>query len=210
MPIEYLDEDGNKLEGFTQEELDEAREEAKEEITTEHEESKQELESQIEEQKKLVEEKEEELSKAANKDTNFKKLRDSKNEAEKKLTDLESKIDEKLQGIESKINDSGMERMFNEAAKGDKDLAEKVKVAYNSFKGEPKDAKEVEERLSNAVTLAGGNTAVNPLNAPGVGAGAGSPPGGQLISKGKISESAKDILPKLGITEEEAKEGGII
>jgi len=209
---EFFDADGNVVEAFTSDEVEEKIEEAKEERA---EEIKAEMAVEIEESKERIESLEDEvksateaLEKGDDKAKNFGNLRRAKEAAEKELEDFKKNTTEKLSALESKMSSKDIDDQSLIMAEGDKSLADKISFYYKGFQGEPKDAKERDERFKNALLLAnGGESNYLPGN---IISGAGGTPTPAGNAKGKISEEAKGVARNLGITDEELKASKLI
>ena len=124
---------------------------------------KQELEQIRSEKAKLEENKlksDVELEKLRSKDYSFKRLRDMTKEEMEKLSETElelKKQHEQLEDEQRSFRRSTLETYKSDAveriAKNDKDLAKKIKAAFDEFKGEAEDRKSIEERVIKAYRL---------------------------------------------------------
>jgi hypothetical protein len=196
--MELFDQDGNIVEAFTKEELDQQLIEAKSE-----------LETKIAEQEKIINEKEEALGKEGDKENNFVKLRKAKETAEKQLEAMKTELEGKISEVKSEVSKRDFENAVAQLAGDDEDAKSKIKFHYDNFKGDPKDDKERAERLENAFILATGSKPLRSV--PGSIVSTGSPyipPASK--TQGKISEGAKTLAGNLGLTEEDLKKHKLI
>ena len=205
MSDELYDEDGKIVEGAkSPEDIEIELDKVKEEVKAEAEENSKVLANEITTLQDTIEEKEKELDKVGDKDLNFGKLRKQKEEAEKRLTDMKGDLESKIAGVEEKINNSKVDNEINKLANGDSELADKIKYHLNNFKpDEEQDSKKKEEnfksRLDNAFLLANGKSN-NSLSMDAVSSGGDYVP---LSENKPISEDAKDVARKLGLSDKE-------
>ena len=206
--MSYYDQNGEEVDGvMSPEEVQALLAENEAESQRLIEEAHVAAEEQANEVGRLLAEKEAELEKLHNKDMNFGRLR-GKTEADgSKIAALEKQIDEMKGGIISqidKINQVMSEKEVSEAilvaTGGDRELAEKVKTFYKTFNGAPKDAKEMQQRIDNSLTLAGGGRTTI------VGANVYSAAGGTFQSdnvggQSKWTDTQKELGRNLGITD---------
>lgn len=217
---ELFDKEGNLVDNvFTQEELDaklsEERTKAIEDANADRQEEIDKLNEQITTKEKELETAKEELTKEKDKDKNLGGQRKIIEAKEKEVEDLKTKVSEiekitgeKITKIEGEIKDRTISQMIEVLAPGDKDLADKIKFHYDNFKGEPKDLKEIQQRIENAYVLATGGRPQNPLTGEVISSSGGvgpKPSGG-----GKVSEEVMDVAKKMGITEQEMKKHKLI
>jgi len=202
----FKDEDGNEVEAVPIEEVEEQISQAKEEAKAEAEEAfntaKEEHESELEELQSRIDEKEKELEKAGDKNVNFKKLRESKEALEKEKQDIEKKFNEKIEEVitplKEEIKSSKISSEIERLANGDKALEEKIKFHFDSFKGEPENDEQRAERLKNAHILAtGGEKKPNISSSPGAGTGGGLPGGFSPAGDKKLTGKQKEIGSKM-------------
>ncbi len=193
-----------KAEGvITQEKLDEKLEEFKSEKIKEAEGV---TETHKEELKKLTDkitELEEDDGGDPKKKDNLVRLRKKAEAAEEILKKVDEKYKGELDGIKKEIKDGKIDSAIKRIVGDDTELQDKVKLHYDNFKGEPKDAKEVKERIENAYILATGSKPVSSLSSDVIGTGKGGFPRTEI--KGKISEDGASVAEKLGISKEDLK-----
>lgn len=178
-------------------EAEKTRTEGVETLTKAHGEKTTELQGKIDELTETME-------KLGDKDQNFAKLRKKKEENEEILKKVDEKYQGEIAGIRAEVREEKLNTAINAIVGEDKEVAEKVKLHYGNFKGEPKDRKEMIERIQNAYILATGSKPESLLNSDIIKSGGGSPP--NLKDKGgKVSEDGKAVAEKMGISEEELK-----
>jgi len=221
---EFYDENGNPVEAYTPEEVEEKvselKEEIKEEVLSEQEEKVEELKSQIEEKDKLIKTLEEDIEKAADKNHNFKSLREKlekteeeKKELEEKLSGVEKTIDEKVKGLKEELTQKEIDEKVKKLAGGDEELEKKIKFHLQNFK-EPaeedptKRREQIEKQIENAFILAsGGKKSTDILSKEGVAGTSGGFVPKSPSSTGSVkdvSEEAKELAKKhLGLTDED-------
>jgi len=209
MSSAYYNESGDEVAGVlspeeVQQQLDDKEVEMQKTIDEAQTASQEELQS-IQQQ---LADKEEEMTKLQDKDRNFGAFR-KKSEADKtEMNELKKQIDELKGGLIGqidKINQVLSDKTISEAvmrvAGGDKEVADKVKFFYNQFSGTPKDEKEMQSRLDNALILATGGKS-NVMSGQVYSAGAGSSFANNVVgSVGKWSDEQKDFARKVGITD---------
>jgi len=216
----FFDTDGNEVEAYTTEEVNEqiesAREAGKEELAEEMEE----LKGQIAEKDNKIKELEELMEGGDDKSRNFANLRKAKEKAERerdeanqKLLNLGQEIDTKIKGVKEEIAQSRINEEIKKRAGGDIELEKKIKFYYNQFKpDEEKDPNKKEEnfinRLNAAELLATGGKAISPLENVAGTRGGYVPPAtkpGEKISE-DIKQMAKE---KMGLTDDDFKIAGL-
>ncbi len=213
---EYFDEEGNKVEAFTPDEVEEKlieeREKAMEEANALREEEISGLNEEIEAKEKELEDARQALIGEKDKEKNLSGQRKIIETRENEINNLKKELDsvkkthqDEIDGIKKSVSEARLEEMISSVSDGDESLKEKVKFFYNNFKGEPSDTKEVKERIKNAYILAtGGNSGIN-LSGDIV-SGAGSSPSPVTdIPEGKVSPEAIPLAKKFGITDQELK-----
>lgn len=237
---DLFDKDGKPVEdALTKEELDAMIEKAKEETKKETEEALSgEVEKTIEEYKGTITGLEEELdknneeleklSKLGTKDFNFRRLEESrdkmeeeKKELEDKLKGIEGTIDKKVGEVREEIGQKSIDDAIGKMAGEDKDLAEKIKFHFNSFKPDDEEdplkrAENFTKRLENAHVLATGLKPQSSLGGNVVSSAGGyaAPAPTKVGGPGKVSEDTKDMgKSMMGLKDEDfkkAEEKGLI
>lgn len=219
--VKVFDEDNNPLEGFLSPEdvdakIEKAAEEAAIKATEALDVKISEVQTKFDKEMKLKDKKIQELkddldSDLSDEDKNWKKTREKIEQLEKDKVEMEATFGKKLDEISGKISDSKIDTRINNLAKGDKELKDKISVHYNSFEGEPKNEKEIQERLKNAVILAGGDASdVNVLNGGAIRTGAGVIPGETKSTEKLDNPESKDVGNKIGLSDKELKDGKLI
>lgn len=193
-----------KAEGImTQEQLDEKLEEFKTQKTEETEKTATEHKEELKKLTDKITELEEDDGGDPKKKDNLVRLRKAKETAEEILKKVDEKYKGEIDGIKKEIKDGKVNSAIKRIVGDDSELQEKVKLHYDNFKGEPKDIKEVKERIENAYILATGSKPVSSLNSDIIGTGKGGFPRTEI--KGKVSTDGASVAKKLGISDEELK-----
>jgi chromosome segregation ATPase len=231
---QLFDSESNEVEAFTEEEVNEKIKEAKEEaiaeanqlreeeintLTTEKEEIEQSLESLKTENEDLKSQMEEAGGEGDegddDKNKNWERLRKAKEASDKKVKELEEKmagfdkkIEEKVGELSSKQLEDHKEELLKDF---DKDTKEKIDFHYKSFQGVPANKKEMDERVKNAVILATGGQPKNPFSGSNVSSTGGIGKVFEEEPKEKLSSpDSADVGKKLGLSDKDMKEGGLI
>jgi len=218
---EFLDANGNAVEAFTPEEvegkLEEEREQAVLDTNALREEEIKVLSGGLEEKETELEELRKELAGEKDKDKNLGGQRKVIETKEEEIEKLKVEMDgirktnqDEIAGIKKSVSENRLLEMITSITDGDSALEEKIKFHYDNFRGEPKDTKEVKERIKNAYILA---TDGKPnMNISGsIISGAGSAPVPKTgIPEGKVSPEALSVAKKLGITDQEIKKHKLI
>ena len=118
---------------------------------------------------------------------------------------------EKMDTSDFQIFGEIMKEAIKKMSGGDEELEKKVKFYYDQFATPDEDTDEKrEERVKNALTLATGAKPVNPLGGSAISSAGGATPGIPAGGQDKISEGAKDVAGKLGISEKTLKKHKVI
>lgn len=165
----------------------------------------------VKELEEKIDEKDEKIQNLKDKDQNFENLREKKEEIEKEkeeaeghIGELEQKLDKRISKVRDDFASDKLMADINRRAGGDEDLAQKMKEHYDSFKGDPEDEKEREERLDKAETLATGSGQT--VNSSQTRSGVGTPQTGGK-KKGEISDEGKEFgKEKFGLEEDDFDE----
>jgi hypothetical protein len=227
MCAKLFDEQGNTVEALTPEEvetkLNEVREVTIEETNKLRDEEVTDLSGQMEAKEKELEEAKAALEAEKNKDKNLAGQRGVIDQKNKEVEELKTQIGTLQTTIETKFAEQkteGLSKMVNSFIKGlagdDKNLTDKVKFFYDSFKlVEIKDKtpeqveEEVRQRVQNAYTIAiGGVKPSNPLNAVISSAGGAVPlanPTGE-----KISPEAAEAAKQMGLTDQDLQKHKLV
>jgi hypothetical protein len=214
---QLYDGDGNPIEAFTPEEvekqLDQARKEGEEKVEEAKATAKEETQSEMEVLQKQITEKEEEMERLSKKDANFGALRKIKEDLETKLTTKEKEFDAKIEEIKALGAKEKVESLASVLAAGDTELKDKIVFHYNSFQGTPQNEEELKKQMENAFILATGSKPADISNLFPTSSGFVPKPPTDASGKGELSDAAKEVGQKMGITDEEekrAKEQGLI
>ena len=212
--MQLFDENGNAVEAMLPEEvekkLDEIRQGAIEEANQLRQEEIDNLTSQMTEKEKLLVEKEEELSKEKSKDKNLagqRQIIGDKNVAIEKLQTeidaLKTTLATEITTIKSQGQTRVIEDMIAGVAGNNKELADKIRLHYNSFAGVPENEEKIKERIANSYVLATGTRSTNPLSSSIL-----SSAGGSIDNKpveGQLSPEAQEFGKKMGVTDLDLK-----
>jgi len=216
---EFFNEKGESIEALTVEEvetkLNEAREMAIEETNKLRQEEIDDLQLQMESKDTELEKAKKDLEVELSKDKNLagqgRIIRDKEkkiDELEEKYKGLEQKLDDKITAVETKSREKMVNSMISELSGNDKDMTNKIKFYFDSFKGEPADDNEIQQRIQNAYVLATGAKPTSPLSGATISSVGGMPvinPSGE-----KLSETGKEAAHDLGISDKELKSHKLI
>lgn len=202
-----IEQNGEQVEVFTQEELDKKVNEKIEEYKLDNP-----TEEDIKKLQEELEKKNSELKKYEDKEYNFSELRKTKEkeevarkilEEEKKA--LEAKIDEKINGVKEDIVKEKISERVKNFSNGDEELEKKILYHYNRIKDEATNDKEINKKLVDAFILA------TKRDDNDVVSGTISSFGSPVITKrqkNEIKPELKPVAEKLGITDEDIKKYG--
>jgi len=218
---EYFDELGNKVEGYSAEEvaqkLEEERLTAIEEANAARQDEIDVLNEELSNKEKALGEAQEALQKERDKDKNLGGQRRVIENKENEITELKKDIEQlkqdsqsKLMEIEKKANDSKINSLIERVSEGSKELKDKIKFFYDNFKGEPKNDEELLERIKNAYTLATGGQPSIKMTGEMISGSGNSPMPNVNIPEGKISPDVLPIAHQLGITDQDIKKHKLI
>ncbi len=218
---EFFDENGNKVEAYTMEEIEakieEEREAAIEEANINRQEEIDNLNLTLEQKEEELRIAQEELRKERDKEKNLGGQRKVIESKEEEIKNLKKDIEElkmtsisKIADIEKKFNEEKINSVIDKITEGNKELKDKVKFYYENFKGEPKDDNELMERVRNAYIIATGGQQKFNLTGEII-SSAGEPPIGNLSgSKEKLSPEALRLAKEMGITDQDLKKYKLI
>ena len=205
--MELFDKNNNPIEGALSADevsakIQEAETKNTETLNSKIEEIKTEFGGQMKEKDNKIQELTDKLDPdLSDEDRNWKEVRAAIKQLKQDKIDMKAEFDKKISGVTGVITGGKIEDKIKKIANGDKEFAGKIMVHYNSFGGEPKNDKEIQDRLKNATLLAGGGSK-SVLNGNAIRNGGGSVKVGKV---GKVSEEVKDVGSKLGITNEDLK-----
>lgn len=195
-----IEKDGQQIEVFTQEELNQKIEEEKSKIPDGR--------AEIDKLKSDLAKKEEELKKVGDKDYNFSELRKSKEDLEAKLKEVEDKQKEFI----SSSNNKEILNKISNISNGDKELEKKIRFHFDRIVDVPKNDEELAKKVADAYVLAVGESSNSKiLDAI---SSHGAPINSQNSGKGgELTQDVMNVAKNLGITDkdvEEAKKQGVI
>lgn len=208
---EFIDSEGNAVEGFTKEEVDIKIEEAKTGAKTEVEKELSELKTSLETIKTEKEELEKKGGKLTDEDKNWENVRTMIKERDGKIDGLEKKIQDLTEGVSLKLDEKKVSDIISSLSGGNIDVAEKIKFHFNRIrpdleaeKDPAKKEEDFKKRMEDAYTLATGGKLEGGLGGSAISSGGGFIPPVKG-SKEKISEGGKEVGKKMGLSDEEMK-----
>ena len=198
MPKQLFDGQGNAVEAFTKEEVEEAAK-ANPELQT--------LQTKLVDAEKARDEATKKLSEfdGTDKGQNMANLRKAKETAEAEVLKLKDTVMGEIGGLKKKFDDVELEKTFIAISQGDLELAKKVQIEYESIV-KPDDTEEAKrKKMGDAYKLAAGYSASPSIMGRVLGS-AGAPAGGGQSNntKPELVEFGK----KFGLTEEDWKKHG--
>jgi alanyl-tRNA synthetase len=204
-------DNGEQVEVFTSDELNAKIDEIREETLESANQSKEE---EINDLVKQIEDKEKEIANIKlnenDKSKNLSNQREVIENKEKEKTELMKQLEE-TKSVANQAFNLIKEKTLDDKIKliaQDEETAKKVKHYYSQFTGEPKDEKEVNERINNAFILASGG-ASNPISA-GVISSAGGYNPNPVGSTEKLNAEQVDLAHKLGLSDEDLKKNKLL
>jgi uncharacterized protein (DUF3084 family) len=217
--VQLFNEEGQLVDALTPEEvearLDEVRQQAIEEANASRQEEIDDLTLQVQDREEERKRIEAELLKEKDKDKNLGGQRRVIEAKEKEIDELTKKIDNYKTEIDKKIGDiegRGKEKTITEmimgVAEDNKELADKIRFWYESFKGEPASEEETKQRIQNAYTLATGGKRANIMSGSLMSSAGSLPvinPSGE-----KLSPDVQDLAHKMGINDQSLKKHKLI
>jgi len=227
--MELFDEQGNKVEALTPEEvdakLDEIREQTIEETNKLREDEVDGLTTQLTEKETDLKTAQDDLEKEKNKDKNLAGQRGVIEEKDKVVKGLQETVETLTKTIAdnfSALDTKALAKTASDLMLGlageDKKLAEKLKFHYDSFN--PIDTKdktpeavdeEIKQRVSNSYVLATGSKPTNPLTGNVISsAGSGVPAVEAAAGDKKLSADGVAAGKELGVTDEEMKKHNLV
>ena len=227
MCAEFVDKDGNTVEAFTPEEMEEKLNATKEEIRQEMQEEINLTEREMNQKEIELRQAQEDLETEKQKDKNLAGQRRVIGEKEKEIETMKADIGQIKKDFETKLFERDqkdkqkmIDGMVSELAGSDQNLKDKIKFYYDTFRPideKNKDGKEktqeeigneIKERIKNAYTLASGGKSASPLS-PAVISSAGATPVINPMGD-KIKPEQQELAHKLGIGEGELKKHKLI
>jgi len=193
MPQKIINDQGDEIEVFTNEELEQQKASAIEEYKINNPDKSADITKLQEEKAKI----ETELKGLKDKDFNFANVRKALSDKDEEIKKLTDSIDVKIQGAKKEILEGVMKDHYIDTIKGlageDKQLLEKIEYQYKRLADPASTKEEVEKKLNDAFVLATGNKPSFDGSAfSSVGAGRI-----QVGEKPKLSPEEQDLLNKL-------------
>jgi chromosome segregation ATPase len=217
---QLYDEDGNPVEALTEEEIEarilEEKEKAKEEVSISIEQERVELEEKLKEKEQEAEDLKTALEKEQSKEKNLSGQRQVITKKDKEIDELktqigslQTKMDQEFSDMKSQGRDRMIKNMVTGLSGGNQDIADKIKLFYDSFKGDVATEEEIEERIRNAYLLAtGGEKPRSVLNSRIISSASGSP---SIKTNGeKLSSEVVELAKNMGIEEKDLKKHKLI
>lgn len=170
----YLDEDGNEVEAFTQEEVDAKVKEQESQLAKE----KEELEAKLKENEERIEGLEK-------KGESVVELREKSERLEKEMKEKEEAFEKEKQELQEKIPDPN-DALIKEVTRGDEELMGKIKARLAEYKEPPADEETFKQRLKDAYIVETVEDVPDAL-APVIGSGGG----------GDVPTEAEGVSPDL-------------
>lgn len=197
----YIDNEGNEVEAFSQEELDAKLAETKTALESEYKPKLESLQSDLDSTKIA-------LSKLENKDFNFRKLEELNDEERKKLSAQEIELMQRQESIEKQQQELAKQReddqkkqkedretrLFRKYIGNNKELGEKVKFHYDRLADKAETEEEIERKLQDAIRLATPELKADPLTSA-INSGGSYP----VDAQKELSSSQKDLAKKLNL-----------
>ena len=205
---QVYDKEGNPIdEVLTPDEIDKKIDEAKQEAQSK-------FETEIKTLNESIAKKEEEIKRAiesagknGEKDKNWGEARTVIEGLKTEIGTLKGTID----NLSKQTAEKGVVDTINRMAGGDKETVEKVKHFYEQFKVPENDNDENKlERVKRAFQLATGHQPGSDIVDRAFGTGGGFNPPAFAGGEGKLSQEAKGVAAKLGISDKELKEHKLI
>lgn len=209
------DDNGNDVEVYTADEMNNQINQVKEDVTKQ---VTEQLQPTLDALQDKYNDAMNDLQKEKEKDKNFGNVRqiasEKEKEAEKAKADLETfkkEMNDKIESVRNESKSGVIDGMLDKLSGGNKELKDKIKYHYDSFAGTPESLAKIEERITNAYILATGNKIQSPLNSAVLSnAGGGGQPPVFNPSGEKLGSEAVELAKKLGISEKELKDNKLI
>lgn len=201
----FFDANGKEVEAFTAEELESKRKEAVDEYLKNNPDKSAEvtkLQSDLAEATKKLEE-----AQGGGNEDQKKRLKEGKDAAENALKEVTEKFTAEIQSLRDTMVSGTKTKIINALSKGDKDLAAKIELKYNSLMktGDYKlDEAGISQAMSEAATLVTGSKPAPSFLDNMSGAGDKGAPQKPGESKPE-SENAKAMRTAFGITDQAAE-----
>jgi predicted RNase H-like nuclease (RuvC/YqgF family) len=216
------DKDGNEIEAFTREEIDQTVQQERETAVAEANALREEeIANLMTEKEKLEDERlklETTLEGMKDKDRNFGKVRGQVEAKDKEIEEMKTRLKAIEEGSNKKIEEIETARMrevrdeeIKALAGGDVELAKKLNFYYDSFTGTAKTKEEIKARMSNALLLATGGKVKASLTGEVISSGGGVQIPMSVQPQGKLSNpEVKDVAHKLGISDKDLAQAGLL
>jgi len=206
----FFDENGNEVEGFTEEELKDKQKEAVDAYVSENPSKNEELDKA----EKDLEEANTKLKEFEEGDENNKGQKDrlikGKKDAEKTLEGVVENFTKQIDDLKTGFLSGAKSKIIGKLAGGDEELQKKIEKEYDDYnEGKPAPANDVEvqDRLTKAYTLATGNLPTPNFmdGVSGAGSKGDSVNGGAGNQQEPETDNSKSIRKALEISDEDVK-----
>jgi alanyl-tRNA synthetase len=204
----YYNENGDEVQGvLTPEEVqqqladkDAEIQRTQEELQATHQEELQTIQQQLADKEAEMEKLEDKNKNADRTFGAFKRQSTEMIELRKQIEDLKGGLVGQIEKINQVLSEKTIDEAVLRVSGGDKVLSDKVKFFYKSFSGVPKDDKELQTRLENALVLATGGKS-NVMNGQVYSGAGGSSVPENVGSAGKWTDEQKQFAAMFGITD---------
>lgn len=198
----FYNEKGEEVEGYTKDELEARTKESIEEFAQNNPDKSADLQK-AQDELLAANAKFKELEEMGGSEGQKKRLKAEKDEAQNKLAEVEKKLTGEMKALKDSIFGGRKTKVLDALTKGDVELRKKIELEADSFKGEPANEIELEQRLVKAATIVMGNKP-QPNFMDGMSHGGTR---GVDDKRGVTQESdnAKEMRKVFGITDEQAK-----
>lgn len=214
----FKDEEGNEVEAFTQDEIDQRIEEAKKSVQEEYEVQNQETQQQLEAARSEKEELEQKMKDAEEaggtqggddkQSENFRTLKEALNKKDEEMKSLREQVEQ----TESQRIEDYKQKMIEQYAGDDEDLKKKIEHNYDKILSgvETKGEKDIAEKVRNSFKLAADENTPDPLNSVLQGGAPGPDASIQNGGSNGVEFNQNEIAlgDKMGITQEEREKYG--
>lgn len=213
--MKLFDKDGNEVEAFTQEELDEKLKEEVDKAKGENADKIEELgkkvanfetlEKENEELKGKLEEGEGEGGKGES--GQAKRLKEDKEKIAQDFKEYKEKTQEELDSLKGAVFGGAKQKAISKFAEGDDELAKKIDFEYSQFKNEGDSPEDIESKIEKAARIVNAEQSIPFFNGN---IASGSDRGDLQKHKvgGQESEASKEIRKELGVTDKDVEKYG--
>jgi hypothetical protein len=191
-----IDKNGKEVEAFTKDDIDKVVEEA---VSKAIDDTNTERQAEIDELTAKV------SGGADDKSKNLVNQRKIIKDKDDTLAKMKARIDEFEAKMAQSQSAQKVDSIIKSVAGDDPDMNLKVKTFYDSFKGEPADDEQINQRVQNAFKLAGGGDKPS-LSSEMISSGGGVLPQDLKINAEKLPAEAVEVAHQMGVTDQELSE----